>query len=435
MLYRITRPFATIAFYVCFRKIHMSHAERIPWDKPIILAANHPSAFLEPCLLACWLPRPLYFLARGNLFDNPIFAALLRSWHLVPVYRADESGFSAVRQNYQSFAYCYRTLQQGKPVMILVEGRTAHEKRLRPLKKGTARVAFGALEFDPSLDLHVVPVGVNYTDALRWRTEAMIDFGEPIRVRDYFEAYQAHPGKAIAAFTEVLHARLELRVVTIDDAEDDAWVEQLLEMDRHNRELSVWPPADRDELPLLREKAITRKINALTASDKADLKARVARWQEALRRHGQTDLGVAQPGWYSRSVRCALLVSALPALLGTLFHFLPLRLGKYVADTQVVRPEFKLSVTLGVALGATLTWYLLWTAVLWFAMGWPAALWLWVVAPLSGLAAVWRRDLAGWYRQAKAFKSLAAEKQEVLLRQRRALLDFFFQLGRARRGS
>ncbi len=430
MLYRITRPFATIAFYVCFRKIHMSHAERIPWGKPVILAANHPSAFLEPCLLACWLPRPLYFLARGNLFDNPVFAALLRSWHLVPVYRAEESGFSAVRQNYESFAYCYRTLQQGKPVMILAEGRTAHEKRLRPLKKGTARVAFGALTFDPSLDLYVVPVGVNYTDALRWRTEAMIDFGEPIRVRDYLEAYEAHPGRAMAAFTETLRARLEPRVITIEDAADDTWVEQLLEMDRHNRGLSVWPPADRDDSPLLREKAITRKVNALSASDKAALEKRVTDWQRTLARRGQTDLGVAQPGWACRRVRGALLASALPAALGALFHVLPLRLGKYVADTQVVRPEFKLSVTLGVALGATLSWYLLWTIGLWLAGGWAAVLWLWVLAPLSGVVAVWRRDVAGWYRQAKAFKSLAAEEQQALLRQRRALLDFFFQLGR-----
>lgn len=426
MLYRITRPFATIAFYVCFRKIHMSHVERIPWDKPVILAANHPSAFLEPCLLACWLPKPLYFLARGNLFDHPLFAAMLRSWHIVPVYRAEESGLQAVRQNFQTFEYCYRTLQQGKPVMILAEGRTEHEKRLRPLKKGTARVAFGAVQFDPTLDLHVVPVGVNYTDSLRWRTEAMIDFGEPIRVRDYLALYEQHPNKAMAAFTAELRRRLEARVIIIKDPADDAWVELLLEMDRHNRALSLWPPSDNDVQPLLREKAITERINALSKDEKDALRQKVEQWQKTLDTHGLTDLGVAQPGWYDGRVRSALALSWLPAMVGWLFHYLPIRFGKYISDTQVVRPEFKLSVALGVALGATLLWYILWSLGVGLAGGLDAVLWFWLLGPLTGLAAVWRGDLRSWYRQARAFRKLPESVQEQLRQHRKALLDFFF---------
>ncbi len=426
MLYRITRPFATIAFYVCFRKIHMSHVERIPWDKPVILAANHPSAFLEPCLLACWLPKPLYFLARGNLFDHPVFAAMLRSWHLVPVYRAEESGLQAVRQNFRSFETCYRTLQAGKPVMILAEGRTAHEKRLRPLKKGTARLAFGAVQFDPSLDLHVVPVGVNYTDSMRWRTEAMIDFGEPIRVRDYLALYEQHPNKAMAAFTEELHRRLEPRVIIIADPADDAWVETLLEMDRHNRGMSIWPPSDSDEQPLLREKAITARINALGKEEKDALRQRVEQWQHTLDAHGLTDLGVAQPGWYNGRARRALALSWLPAMVGWLFHYLPFRMGKYISDTRVVRPEFKLSVALGVTLGASLLWYLLWSLGLGLAFGWSAVLWLWVLGALTALATVWRRDLRSWYRQARAFGKLPPSQQQALVQQRHALLESFF---------
>lgn len=32
--------------------------ENLDWEKPLILAANHPTAFIEPCILACWLPKP-----------------------------------------------------------------------------------------------------------------------------------------------------------------------------------------------------------------------------------------------------------------------------------------------------------------------------------------------------------------------------------------
>ncbi|MFK7806382.1 MAG: hypothetical protein AB8F74_01150, partial [Saprospiraceae bacterium] len=63
MLYRITRPFAQIAIRTTFRKIYFTNEERIPWDKPVILAINHPTIFIEPCLLATHLDEPLHFLA------------------------------------------------------------------------------------------------------------------------------------------------------------------------------------------------------------------------------------------------------------------------------------------------------------------------------------------------------------------------------------
>ncbi|RMD72491.1 MAG: hypothetical protein D6818_06385, partial [Bacteroidetes bacterium] len=162
---------------------------------------------------------------------------------------------------------------------------------------------------------------------------------------------------------------------------------------------------------------------------KAALRQKVAQWQRTLDAHGLTDLGVAQPGWDNGRVRAALALSWLPAKVGWLFHYLPFRLGKYVSDTQVVRPEFKLSVALGVALGATLVWYLIWIVAVGLLFGLTAILWLLVLGALTGLAAVWRADLASWYRQARAFRSLAQGQQEALLAQRKALLDYFFHRG------
>ncbi|MBK6903255.1 MAG: hypothetical protein IPH04_10715 [Saprospirales bacterium] len=71
MLYPITRPLAKIALSVFFRKLYLSGLENIDWEKPVILAANHPTAFIEPCILACWLPKPLHFMVRGDFFSNP----------------------------------------------------------------------------------------------------------------------------------------------------------------------------------------------------------------------------------------------------------------------------------------------------------------------------------------------------------------------------
>ena len=85
--YRFVRPLARIALKTYFSKIYLNGLEKIPADKPIILAANHPSAFLEPCILATTLPRPLHFMVRGDLFQKPLYRALLMSLHMIPMYR------------------------------------------------------------------------------------------------------------------------------------------------------------------------------------------------------------------------------------------------------------------------------------------------------------------------------------------------------------
>ncbi|MCB0636727.1 MAG: 1-acyl-sn-glycerol-3-phosphate acyltransferase, partial [Lewinella sp.] len=145
MLYAAVRPLAKIGLQHYFRRIDVAHLDRIPKDAPVILAANHPTAFIEPCILACFGDRPLHFLVRGNLFKKGIYDKLLRSLHMLPVFRFVDGGYEDLKQNYATFAACHEALAQRKTIMILAEGRCIHEKRLRPIRKGTARIAFGTL--------------------------------------------------------------------------------------------------------------------------------------------------------------------------------------------------------------------------------------------------------------------------------------------------
>ena len=93
MLYRLVRPLATLCFLVSYRKIYFSHSENIPKDKPVILAINHPTMFLEPCLLACFLDHSLHFLARGDVFSNAFYKKLLASLHILPIFRLKDGGY------------------------------------------------------------------------------------------------------------------------------------------------------------------------------------------------------------------------------------------------------------------------------------------------------------------------------------------------------
>ncbi len=269
MLYRLVRPLAAIGIRANYQHICLSNTDRIPTDKPVILAANHPTAFMEPCILACFLDRPLYFLVRGDFFVRPIFDFLLRQLHMLPVFRMRDGGYTKLKHNYSTFAACSQALYANKTIMILAEGGTHHEKRLRPIQKGTARIALGTLDAFPDIeDVYIVPVGVNYTYAEKSRTRVMIDFGEAISTRSYWEEYEKSTSVAIHEITKDIASALSEHIVIIERKEDEALAEYLLRLQRPLLPLPLFPVINDAVHPLEQEKALVDRVNATEESIK-----------------------------------------------------------------------------------------------------------------------------------------------------------------------
>ncbi len=362
MIYSIVRPLARIAAYVFYRKIYLSHLENIPKDKPVVLAANHPTAFAEPVILACYLGRPLHFLVRGNLFKKPIYNFLLQSLNMLPLFRQKDRGYKYVKENYSTFETCFDALQEDKTIMILAEGRTIHEKRLRPLQKGTGRIAFGSLDKYPELeDVYVVPTGVNFTYGDQARSEVMIDFGPPMSTRAYYAQYQENNSLGIAKFTEDLTEKMSERIIIIDDPADEVLTEQLFLLDRSLRLKPLWPVVfkDNESTPLFREKTIATAVNEMPAEDKKSLAYKTAAYF-----HKLEELNI--PAHSSLEKRTPFLLSfflllfGLPLFIGGyLLNIIPARFAKFMADTRVKFIEFYAPVWLAVGMGAFLIYYLL----------------------------------------------------------------------------
>lgn len=167
--------------------------------------------------------------------------------------------------------------------MILAEGTTEHEKRLRPLMKGTARIAFGTIEAYPEIeDVFIVPVGVNYTYAERFRSEVYIDFGDPISVRSFEEVYRENANQGINDVTDILRANLEPRVIIIENEKDDELVENLFRLDRSRQKFKILPIVSQDIRPLKREKAIADFVNQMDEDSKKNLKQKTDRYFDLL---------------------------------------------------------------------------------------------------------------------------------------------------------
>ena len=74
------------AIHVYFRLRRLGR-EHIP-DGGVILAANHRS-FLDPFAIGCCVGRPIYFVAKQELFKNPLIGWFLNCMGAFPVRRGE----------------------------------------------------------------------------------------------------------------------------------------------------------------------------------------------------------------------------------------------------------------------------------------------------------------------------------------------------------
>jgi 1-acyl-sn-glycerol-3-phosphate acyltransferase len=183
-------------------------------EGPLLLAANHPNSFLDAIILCTLFDRPVYSLARGDSFKNKLIAKLLYALKILPVYRVSE-GVENLEENYKTFDACKQIFKQNGIVLIFSEGRCINEWHLRPLKKGTARLAISSWE--DGIDLKVLPVGINYSSFKKFGKNVKLFFGELITKNT--NGFNNSQGKSIKAFNENLEGQLKPFVFEI--ASDD----------------------------------------------------------------------------------------------------------------------------------------------------------------------------------------------------------------------
>ncbi|HEX2684715.1 MAG TPA: 1-acyl-sn-glycerol-3-phosphate acyltransferase, partial [Ferruginibacter sp.] len=189
-------------------------------EGPLLLAANHPNSFLDAIILCTLFDGTVYSLARGDAFKNKLSAKFLFLFKMFPVYRVSE-GVENMEENYKTFEHCKQVFKKNGIVLIFSEGRCINEWHLRPLKKGTARLAISSWE--DGIDLKVLPVAINYSSFKRFGKNIKLYFGDIISKEDI--NYKDTHGNAIKQFNETLQPQLSKYVFEIN-ARDQAALHQ-----------------------------------------------------------------------------------------------------------------------------------------------------------------------------------------------------------------
>jgi 1-acyl-sn-glycerol-3-phosphate acyltransferase len=179
---------------------------------PMLLAVNHPNSFLDAIILVTQFKQPVYSLARGDAFNGWLLTKILTGFKILPVYRVTE-GVENLEGNYKTFEDCTEIFRQNGIVLIFTEGRCENEWHLRPLRKGTARLAIAAWE--QNIPLKILPVGMNYNSFSLFGKNLQINMGTPIEVKDIDASFN-DSGRLLNEVTGAIQKQLQTLVYELD---------------------------------------------------------------------------------------------------------------------------------------------------------------------------------------------------------------------------
>lgn len=122
-------------FYILFITVFRTSsrgAGHLPKEGGVLVAANHMSN-LDPPLLATFLPRPVSYMAKQELFEVPLLGAIIRAAHAFPVKRGkgDRGAIKAA----------VAALKEGRCVGVFPEGTRHADGKRHKAESGIALLA------------------------------------------------------------------------------------------------------------------------------------------------------------------------------------------------------------------------------------------------------------------------------------------------------
>jgi 1-acyl-sn-glycerol-3-phosphate acyltransferase len=140
------RLWARLALAMAGVQVTVLGAEHLP-DGPVIFMSNHQSNFDILALLAT-MPRRIYWIAKKELFDIPVFGPSMRRGGYIPLDRSDG------RKALKSMDNAAAIIREGKSVVMFPEGTRTKDGNLLPFKRGGFLLALKA-------GVPVMPVTIN----------------------------------------------------------------------------------------------------------------------------------------------------------------------------------------------------------------------------------------------------------------------------------
>jgi len=176
-----------------FWRLTVEGRDRLPWNGPAVIVANHLS--LLDILVLYGLFRPFKWVSKASIFRIPFVGWNMRLNDYVGLRRGDRESIR------QMMNHCREHLAAGSPLLIFPEGTRSQDGVLQAFKDGAFKLAAEA-------GCPVIPVAISGTYRglpkhgfmLRNRMDALVRVLEPIDPADH--------GNDVARLREAAHAAI-----------------------------------------------------------------------------------------------------------------------------------------------------------------------------------------------------------------------------------
>ena len=185
ILYRLFRSFFRFLTNVWFREVDIVDDEHPKDDAGVLFVTWHPNGLVDPMLMTASLEGRLTTLVHHRLFAFPAVGWLFRAAGVIPLGMADgdRPNIGGNLATSVVLASTATNLANGGHVLMFPEASTHGRASVQNIRSGAARLLLSACREAEARGRprpHVVPVGLHYSDASRFRERAAIVFERPM---------------------------------------------------------------------------------------------------------------------------------------------------------------------------------------------------------------------------------------------------------------
>lgn len=225
MIYRLLRKLIKIALFFFFKEIVVSGKKNMLHQGPLIIVANHPNTLMDPLIIASIMKQQIGFLGNAGLFSNPFLGHLLKYFNVIPVFRKKDIANGEKPNNKYSFSKCHDYLNKKGTILIFPEGSSYYELKLREIKTGTARIALSYESLQGlNSNLKILPIALDYSDAIQFRSMVSVTIDEPISVQNYKKRYLENEIDGVLKLTETIREKLDKHIPNTTNKEQEQFL-------------------------------------------------------------------------------------------------------------------------------------------------------------------------------------------------------------------
>ena len=252
--YSFLLPYVNWHTRKAYRRFETHGKENLPKEGGLIFGVNHSNTLMDALVLLSSDNIRKVFIARGDIFKKPTVAKILHFLRILPIFRI-RNGVAAVRQNDDSLDKAVDVIHDHVDLYLFPEGTHRTKHSLMRMGKGLFHIAVDAnKQFGDKSPVYIIPTAIEYGDYFRYRSTAMINFGQPINVTEFFKnTTEENEAVNINLLKDQLHNEISKLFTFIPDDEDYDAIWEIVKMKNEKRAGGLYQK-------MLRNRATVEKV-------------------------------------------------------------------------------------------------------------------------------------------------------------------------------